>query len=631
MALGMRTLQSKLVAAVSAMVIVTGVVIAGASYFLSSAQQESESKAQISAVSSVLGIHIGNWISAKAQVLNAFKPVPHDAGLVAGMGYARDAGGFANVFLAYPDGTQQNANNVTLPPDNNDPRKWHWWGRAQAEQNGTFVEMPSVAAATGSAVSSFAHAVVNGGQVVGVIGADVEISSIMQELKRTQLPGEGYAFIVNHDGLIFAHSDPSRLNQPASVLGAALTPAVLESTFNDKGFSEVAIDGRTKLITVLPVPGTEFRLVAVSDKAALQAATRSLLFKSVIILIVLLVVIISLSALFLRKQLQPLLGIRKAMRDISQGDADLSRRLPVLTQDEVGQTSEAFNQFIGQLGKTFADVRSRSQQLAQGVENARNEIQRIARETNSITDFAGHNAAAIEEVTVSVSEVAASAQQADELASQTAEQSTNSARDLEKISRESGQTRETVQSISGMLDTLAQRASDIRSITTVIGEIAGQTNLLALNAAIEAARAGEQGRGFAVVADEVRKLAERTSAATGEITGMLESISKETESAAGSMQGALDSVTASVTLTEQASGRMREVASSIQDMAGRVGHIADATLEQRNATNAMSESTEQINQRIGQSDSSLQNTSRNLEELEKLAQAINADFGRFRL
>ncbi len=629
--MGARTLQSKLVIAVSLLVIITGVVIAGAGYFLSSTQQEAESRTQISAQSSILGIHIGNWISAKAQVLNAFKPVPHDPGLVAAMGYARDAGGFANVFLAYPDGTQQNANNVVLPPDNNDPRKWHWWGRAEAEQTGTFVEMPSVAAATNTAVSSFAHAVVDGGKVVGVIGADVEISSIMQELKRTQLPGEGYAFIVNPAGLIFAHGDPTRLNQPASALGAALTPAVLESTFNEKGFTEVSIDGRTKLVTVLPVPGTEFRLVAVSDKAALQTATRALLFKSAIMLVVLLIIIISISGYYLRSQLQPLLGIRNAMREISQGDADLSRRLPIQTQDEVGQTSEAFNQFIGQLGQTFASVRERSQQLAQGVEQARHEIQRIAREANSISDFAGHNAAAIEEVTVSVSEVASSARQADELATQTAEQSHNSARDLEQITRESSQTRETVQSISGMLDTLAQRASDIRSITTVIGEIAGQTNLLALNAAIEAARAGEQGRGFAVVADEVRKLAERTSSATSEITGMLESISQETGSAAQNMQGALDSVSASVNLTTSASERMHGVASNIQDMASRVGHIADATQEQRNATNAMSESTEQINQRIAQSDSALQSTSRNLEDLEKLAQAINADFGRFRL
>ncbi|MBB5190635.1 methyl-accepting chemotaxis protein [Silvimonas terrae] len=629
--MGARTLQSKLVIAVSLLVIVTGVVIAGAGYFLSSTQQEAESRTQISAQGTILGIHIGNWISAKAQVLNAFKPVPHDPGLVAAMGYARDAGGFANVFLAYPDGTQQNANNVVLPPDNNDPRKWHWWSRAETEQTGTFVEMPSVAAATNTAVSSFAHAVVDGGKVIGVIGADVEISSIMQELKRTQLPGEGYAFIVNPAGLIFAHGDPSRLNQPASVLGAALTPAILESTFNEKGFSEVAIDGRTKLVTVLPVPGTEFRLVAVSDKAALQTATRALLFKSAIMLVVLLIIIISISGYYLRSQLQPLLGIRNAMREISQGDADLSRRLPIQTQDEVGQTSEAFNQFIGQLGQTFASVRERSQQLAQGVEQARHEIQRIAREANSISDFAGHNAAAIEEVTVSVSEVASSARQADELATQTAEQSHNSARDLEQITRESSQTRETVQSISGMLDTLAQRASDIRSITTVIGEIAGQTNLLALNAAIEAARAGEQGRGFAVVADEVRKLAERTSSATSEITGMLESISQETGSAAQNMQGALDSVSASVNLTTSASERMHGVASNIQDMASRVGHIADATQEQRNATNAMSESTEQINQRIAQSDSALQRTSHNLEDLEKLAQAINADFGRFRL
>ncbi|WP_283147994.1 methyl-accepting chemotaxis protein [Silvimonas soli] len=627
----LRSLQSKLVLAVSVIVIVTGVVVAGAGYQFSAKQQEEESRAQISTVGSVLGVHIGNWIGSRAHVLNAFKPVPHDAGLVPMMGYVRDAGGFANVFLAYPDGTQQNANNVVLPPDNNDPRKWHWWGRAEAEQTGTFVEMPSVAAATGAAVSSFAHAVVSNGQVVGVLGADVEISVIMQELKRTQLPGEGYAFIVNKDGQIFAHGDPARLNQPASALGATLTPALLESTFNGKVFSEVDIDGRTKMVAVFPVQGTEFRLVVVSDKSALQSANRESLLRNAEFLAVLLVLIIGTSVFYLRWRLRPLLNIRDAMREISQGDADLSRRLPVLANDEVSQTSEAFNQFIGQLGGTIAAVRQRSQQLVTGVENARNEIQRIAGDANSISDFAGQNAAAIEQVTVSVSEVASSAQEADTLATETAEQSNHSARDLEQITKESGHTLQTVQAVSGMLDTLAQRASEIRSITTVIGEIAGQTNLLALNAAIEAARAGEQGRGFAVVADEVRKLAERTSSATHEITEMLESISTESAHAASSMQGTVDSVNASVGLTNTASQRMLAVSGSIQDMVGRVGHIADATLEQRNATNAMSESTERINQRIAKTDAELQATSRNLSDLEQLAQAINADFERFRL
>ncbi|KPC54299.1 methyl-accepting chemotaxis protein [Amantichitinum ursilacus] len=631
MAIGLHSLQQRIVAAVAAFVIVTGVVIAGAAYSLSAAQQQTESRQQISAVGSVLGVHIGNWISAKAQVLNAFKPVPHDASLVATMGFVRDAGGYANVFLAYPDGTQQNANGVVLPPDNNDPRKWHWWSRAQDEKSATFVEMPSVAAATGAAVSSFAHAVVDNGQVVGVLGADVEISSIMQELKRTVLPGDGFAFIVNKDGKIFAHGDPQQLNKDATVLGDGLTAAVISKAQSSNEFATVDINGRSKLVAAFPVVGTEFTLVAVSDEATLLAPLRQQLIKTAVILIVILIIVIALSWLSLKAQLRGLLRVRDAMRDISRGEADLTRRIQIQSKDEVGETAEAFNQFVEQLNRTFVSVRDKSLQLAGGVEEVRNSVQQVARDTNGIADVASANAAAIEEVSVSVSEIASSAQETDEVASRTGQQSRDSAKDLNRITGEMEATSEAVRSVAAMLDTLAQRSQQIRSITGVISEIASQTNLLALNAAIEAARAGEQGRGFAVVADEVRKLAERTGGATVEITGMLEAIGQETGNAAGRMQGTLDTVTASSELTRSAGDRLLTMADSMQNVVDKISGIALATQEQRNAATSMGQTTESINNRIAQADADLQTANQRLQTLAQLAQAINADFGRFKL
>jgi len=626
-----KSLQQKLILAMAAFVALTGLLIAGSSYLISAKQQQRDAETQIRVVGTILGVHVGNWLSAKAAVLNAFRPVPHDASLPVYMSYARDAGGFANVFVAYPDGAQENANKVVLPPDNNDPRKWHWWSRAQQERSATFVEMPSVAAATRSAVSSFAHAVLIDGQLAGVVGADVEISSIMEELKRTVLPGDGFAFIVNRKGKIFAHADPKYLNQDARALGSALTPDLLETALKNQEFRDLSLDGADKLVAVFPVSGTEFSLVTVSDSATLLAPQRALLWQMAGILLILLLVLIAASLVLLRSQLKGLFAVRDAMREIAHGEADLSQRIPASGSDEVAETAQAFNQFVAQLNTTFLNVRDKALQLTEGVSSVRGSVERIARETARITDISSANAAAIEEVSVSISEIASSTRETDELAHETGEQSQQSAEALQAITREMAQTHSNVEAVTAILDTLAQRSQQIRSITDVIGEIANQTNLLALNAAIEAARAGEQGRGFAVVADEVRKLAERTGSATVEITGMLEAIVAETGSAAGHMQGTLDAVSSNAKMSTEAGERMLLMAGSMRAVVEKIGEIALATHEQRAATTEMGQSTEAINIRISQTDADLQHTSSRLEALNQLAGSISADFAKFRL
>ncbi|WP_417069094.1 methyl-accepting chemotaxis protein [Niveibacterium terrae] len=626
-----KSLQQKLILAMAAFVALTGLLIAGSSYLISAKQQQRDAETQIRSVGTILGVHVGNWLGAKATVLNAFRPIPHDATLPAYISYARDAGGFANVFVAYPDGTQENANKVVLPPDNNDPRKWHWWSRAQQQPSATFVEMPSVAAATHSAVSSFAHAVLIDGQVAGVVGADVEISSIMEELKRTVLPGDGFAFIVNREGKIFAHADAKYLNQDASALGAALTPDLLDSALKTHAFSKLSLDGRDKLLAVFPVVGTEFSLVTVSDSATLLAPQRALLWQMAGILLILLILLIAASLVFLRSQLKGLFAVRDAMREISHGEADLSQRIPAFGSDEVAETAQAFNQFVTQLNTTFLNVRDKALQLTEGVSSVRDSVERIARETASISDISSANAASIEEVSVSISEIAASTKETDAVAHETGEQSRQSAEALQAITREMAQTHSNVEAVTAILDTLAQRSQQIRTITDVIGEIASQTNLLALNAAIEAARAGEQGRGFAVVADEVRKLAERTGKATVEITGMLEAIVEETGNAAGHMQGTLAAVSGNAQMSTEAGEQMLAMAGSMRSVLEKIGDIALATNEQRAATTEMGQSTEAINIRISQTDADLQDASSRLEALNKLAGSISADFAKFKL
>jgi aerotaxis receptor len=273
---------------------------------------------------------------------------------------------------------------------------------------------------------------------------------------------------------------------------------------------------------------------------------------------------------------------------------DLCLRFSPARKDIVGSIGRKADKFVSSVQAMLQGVSDISGQVGratQHVETGMGNVEHSAHAQNEATSAA---AAAIEEVTVSIGEVAANAQQTRITADEASVAARNGAEVTGSASAAIRSLAETVGRSAERVESLDKRSEEISRITGVIKEIADQTNLLALNAAIEAARAGEQGRGFAVVADEVRKLAERTGNATQEISAMIESIRGETAAAVTGMRAGAEQVAQGVGLVDQAAAVLREINDEMERTSHMVADISMASTEQQSAMTQLAQNVEQV-------------------------------------
>jgi len=325
----------------------------------------------------------------------------------------------------------------------------------------------------------------------------------------------------------------------------------------------------------------------------------------------------------------PLAQAVGAAQRISAGRLD--GRIEVTGKDEVGQLLQALSRMqeelrgmIGEVAQSAGEVSASARQFAAtaGDSIARAQVR---------TEATGSTAAAIEEMTVSIGQVAEHAQEASAIATKSSELAREGERIVRAASSEVNSIAESVRHGSDLVETLNRRSAEIGSIVKVIKDIADQTNLLALNAAIEAARAGEQGRGFAVVADEVRKLAERTGTATSEIGGMIEAIQRETTGVVSTMQAGGDKVVLGVKLADEAAAALEKISAQTLEAVHSVHAIATATREQQAASGDIARNVERIAQMTEESSTSAGHNAEAARHLDRLAGALQSRVARFTL
>ncbi|WP_061008027.1 methyl-accepting chemotaxis protein [Vibrio sp. CUB2] len=298
--------------------------------------------------------------------------------------------------------------------------------------------------------------------------------------------------------------------------------------------------------------------------------------------------------LLLKTVVKPINDIKEAMVQIASGEGDLSQRISINSQDEIGLLAGGFNQFVTKIQATVSQVVESSNTLRQEMNNLNALTSTIADSTVGQQRDSEAVAAAVHEMQVTSRNVSDSATEA-ALASQTAnEELSNTNVILEQTVAAIRDLAGEIESASQVINTLDNDVSNIASVLDVIRGIAEQTNLLALNAAIEAARAGEQGRGFAVVADEVRSLASRTQKSTGEIQAMIEKLQAGAAQAVEVMQGSKTSSEDTIQSAGLATESLAEILNAIARMNEMNTHIATAAGQQSSVSDEVNSNVQGI-------------------------------------
>ena len=367
------------------------------------------------------------------------------------------------------------------------------------------------------------------------------------------------------------------------------------------------------------------------DMTEIDEIAKDAFYSALVLVVVISLIAASLAYAVQASIVRPVNHVVTALRDIAQGEGDLTRRLPVTGTDEISELSRCFNQFVERLQSIIASVAQTAREVSDSAVNlsqmsreTEREIRTQQTEIEHIVGAVKEMAGVVQDVTVSVTETADKSSQADGAAASGKNLVVNT---MGQITHLSGD----IKTAADVIDRLRKETVSIGSVLDVIRGIAEQTNLLALNAAIEAARAGEQGRGFAVVADEVRTLASKTQSSTTEIREMIERLQSGSLEAVEMMAAGTNQADAAVVQANDASHALERITEIVSVIRDRTNQIAAASEQQSAATRQIENNIDRISSvatHTAESSSRITSSTGNLAEMAgRMAELV----GRFRV
>ena len=471
------------------------------------------------------------------------------------------------------------------------------------------------------------------GQILGVQSMDVSLTTLTDIIQSIKLGESGYLVLVDDNGVVLA--DAKTPGNNFKKVGEINSPFYKELTkrIGAKGTANFSTEHRNEdvQVTTYYSKSLKWHFVGIIDSNEIlrPAVSMSVL---IIVLAALMVAGFVVWGIYQSKRLvAPILVVSKGLQDIANGEGDLTQRLSVTSNDETGDLARWFNQFLDSIKGLVLDINRDAQLLAE-------KSNQIGDNVSQIKHASHEQEVAITDSSSTTSEMASSSQQVADSCATTLEMVSNAATSAQEGTQIIGtmvtdvtKLSSTISESASAMKELENESSNITQILSVIRGIAEQTNLLALNAAIEAARAGEQGRGFAVVADEVRTLAKRSHDATEEIDTMLNNLVDKTRFVSGKMSSSLSQ-------SEQASTQSTQANQSFEDISSAVAQIRARLDEIARSADSQHQGAQQINRNIGGIGQSVQGIATssdtlasNADDLMRLSDELNDLVGKFKV
>lgn len=458
---------------------------------------------------------------------------------------------------------------------NYDPRQRPWYQLAMANPGKTVRTGAYYWAADDTVLISTVRSVANQlGNPGGVVNIDVSLNGLTEIVKKIKLGESGYLLVEKNGNVMVDPRDASHNFKQLASFG----PGYDALAQAGKGLVEIELDGQRYMANVYPDDSLGWTFIGLIQEQEVMLSTTRLTWLVGIIALVLAAVFAIVGAAFAKLIVRPINSVSSGLEGIAQGEGDLTRNLDVRGRDETAQLASWFNQFLGA-------IRSLIQHIGQAASQILSTSASSTRVSGDMAEAAGRQREAVDmvstafhEMVATANEVARSCSQAADSADSGQQQAREGQQQIDAAVQSVDRLSQEIEQSAQSIQQLERDSNAIQSILGTIRSIAEQTNLLALNAAIEAARAGEQGRGFAVVADEVRALAKRTADSTAEIDGLLGNLASRTAEVAEQMHASLEVSQQSVSrigLARDSFGQIRESVDIIRDMNTQIATAAE--------------------------------------------------------
>ena len=469
---------------------------------------------------------------------------------------------------------------VAWPDDpkltNYDPRQRPWYKAAMANPGKPFRTEAYYYAADDTTYVSTVRTIGNKlGATGGVVSIDVTLKQLTEIVKQIKLGETGYLMLMENTGTVLV--DPKQPEHNFKAL-SSLGDGYAQLAKAGKGLVEVELNGERYMANVWPSEQLGWTFIGLIKQTDVMSSATRLTWLIAIIAAVLAVIFAVVGASFASLIVRPIRSVASGLEGIAQGEGDLTKNLQIRGNDETAQLANWFNQFL-------AAIRSLIQNIGLAATRILATSHSSTQVSSDMAEAAGRQREAVDMVSTAFHEMVATANEVARSCSQAAESADSGQRQAREGQQQIDAAVSSVDQLSQEIEQSAQSmqqlerdSNDIQSILGTIRSIAEQTNLLALNAAIEAARAGEQGRGFAVVADEVRALAKRTADSTAEIDGLLGNLARRTSQVTQQMHASLEVSQQSVSrigLARSSFGQIRESVDVIRDMNTQIATAAE--------------------------------------------------------